>query len=133
MPVNRGVNARAPRTIEVVLALLAAAALAGCAETRLYSGRPPGDVAAGLDQRWHSAYFLGTTDNGRPYKLDNVCPRGWSEIVVSQDTFTALMSVATLFLYTPSRVTVVCAAEPHVSRAEERLHRYPPAPSDTDD
>src|SRR5262245_22322560 len=95
-------------------AALTATALAplGCAEPRLYSRRPPGDIAAGYDARFHDAYLLGTVDGEGPYELHDACPNGWAEVVVAPDFFTALLSVTTLFLYTPNRLTIVCAGEP---------------------
>jgi hypothetical protein len=95
----------------LALILLAATAL-GCAETRLYSGHPPGDIAAGYDARFHDAYLLGTADGEETYDLLYICPRGWSEVRIAPDFFTAVLSVATLFLYTPNRLTIVCAGEP---------------------
>lgn len=80
-----------------------------CAETRLYSGRPPGDIARGYDAHWHSAYFVGTVEGGPPYELDRICPQGWAEVHVAPDFFTSVISLATLFVYTPNRVTVICA------------------------
>lgn len=95
----------------VTLIALAAAAL-GCAETRLYSGRPPGDVAAGFDARFHDAYLFGTTAGEGPYELSRICPSGWAEIHIAPDFFTTVLTVTTLFLYTPNRLTIVCAGEP---------------------
>ncbi len=95
----------------LALIALATAAL-GCAETRVYSGRPPGDTAAGYDARFHDAYLFGTADGEEPYELSRICPNGWSEILIAPDFFTAILSAATLFLYTPNRVTIVCAGEP---------------------
>ncbi len=82
---------------------------ASCAETRLYSGRPPGDIASGYDAHWHSAWLLGTVEGGPPYELERICPRGWAEIHVAPDFFTGVVSVLTLFVYTPNRVTVICS------------------------
>jgi hypothetical protein len=93
------------------LALLAATAL-GCAETRLYSGHPPGDVAESYDARFHDAYVFGIVDGEEPYELPRICPKGWSEIRLAPDFFTAVLSATTLFLYTPNRLTIVCAGEP---------------------
>jgi hypothetical protein len=84
----------------------------GCAETRLYSGHPPGDTAAGYDARFHDAYLFGTADGEEPYELSRICPNGWSEIRIAPDFFTAVLSVTTAFLYTPNRLTIVCAGEP---------------------
>jgi hypothetical protein len=92
--------------IPLVLAAL------GCAETRLYSGRPPGDVAAGYRARFHDAYLFGTVDGEPAYELSHICPNGWSEVLVAPDFFTAMLAVTTLFLYTPNRLTIVCAGEP---------------------
>jgi hypothetical protein len=95
----------------VALILLTATTL-GCAETRLYSGHPPGDTAAGYDARFHDAYLFGSVDGEGPYALSRICPSGWSEIRIAPDFFTAVLSVTTLFLYTPNRLTIVCAGEP---------------------
>jgi hypothetical protein len=112
--------------------LFAALALSGCAQTHLYSGLPPGKPAHGLNDRWHSSYLFGTTDNGRPYKLEKACPGGWSEIVVAQDTFTTILSLATLFLYTPARVTIVCARDTGPLEPARATDLYPP-PADVFD
>lgn len=95
----------------LALSFVALSAL-GCAETRLYSGHPPGDTAAGYDARFHDAYLFGTTDGEEPYELDRICPNGWAEILIAPDFFTAVLSATTLFLYTPNRLTIVCAGEP---------------------
>jgi hypothetical protein len=108
----------------LALTSLAVAAL-GCAETRLYSGHPPGDTAAGYDARFHDAYLFGTADGEEPYELSRICPKGWSEILIAPDFFTTVLSVTTLFLYTPNRVTIVCAGEPVVPAAA------PPTPVTT--
>jgi hypothetical protein len=93
-------------------ALILALAMGGCAETRLYSGRPPGDTAAGFNARFHDAYLFGTVAGEEPYDLSRICPRGWSEVRIAPDFFSAVLSVTTLFVYTPNRLTIVCAGEP---------------------
>jgi hypothetical protein len=90
-------------------ASLLALGLLGCAETRVYSGLPPGDPPAGYERRWHSSFLFGTANGNGPYDLDRLCPSGWSELQIAPDFFTIAAGVATLFLYTPSRLTVVCA------------------------
>jgi hypothetical protein len=87
---------------------LVALALCACAETRLYSGLPPGDPPRGYENRWHSSFLFGTTDLG-PYQLGRLCPLGWSEISLGPDFFTTVAGAATLFLYTPGRLTIVCS------------------------
>jgi hypothetical protein len=88
---------------------LLALGLLGCAETRVYSGLPPSDPPAGYEKRWHSSFLFGTTPGNRSYDLDRLCPGGWSEIELAPDLFTTLTGALTLFLYTPSRLTIVCA------------------------
>jgi hypothetical protein len=88
---------------------LFATSLAGCAATHLYSGLPPGDPPPGYEERWHSSFLFGTTDASAPHDLARLCPSGWSEIHVASDFFTRAAEVATLFLYTPARLTIVCA------------------------
>ncbi|HSU41473.1 MAG TPA: hypothetical protein VLJ38_17975 [Polyangiaceae bacterium] len=90
--------------------------LLGCAETRIYSGLPPGDPPTGYENRWHSSFFFGTTPAGRAYDLGRLCPSGWSQIELSPDFFTSFAGVVTLFLYTPSRLTIVCARPLQLAR-----------------
>jgi hypothetical protein len=94
------------RALALALALLL---LSGCVETRLYSGLPPGDPPLGYRGRWHVSYLLGTTEGSGPYELDRLCPDGWSEITLNADFFTSVAQMMTLFLYTPNRLTIVCA------------------------
>jgi len=92
--------------------LLLFAALPGCVATRLYSGLPPGTPPKGHDHRWHVSYLFGTMQGTKPYDLARLCPQGWSELVVAPDVFTSLAGLVTLYLYTPTRVTIVCAERP---------------------
>ena len=89
--------------------LLGATLPTGCAATTVRSGRPPLDLAPGYDERWHSAFFWGVVPAGTPYNLARICPSGWSQVTVARDPFTLLASVLTLFIYSPSRVSIVCA------------------------
>jgi hypothetical protein len=107
-----------------VAGLLVAAALClGCASTRFYSGKAPAETASGYDARWHSALFLGSVPLHRPYELARICRQGWSEVRMEADAFTVLVTLGTLFIYTPSRLTVVCAAANEGVRP--RLLTYP--------
>lgn len=81
----------------------------GCIETHLYSGLPPGDPPKGYENRWHVSYLFGLEEGSGPYDLDALCPSGWSEITVTPDFFTSVAGLATFYLYTPNRVTIVCA------------------------
>ena len=92
--------------------LLACSMLMSCATTTLRSGEPPGRTAAGIDERWHASFLFGTVRGIERFDLHAACPHGWAEIRVEPDPFTLLAGAVTLFLYSPSRVTVVCAKQP---------------------
>lgn len=95
-----------------LLLLLAAGALAcGCAATRVHSGLPPGVIARDFDARWHAAFLFGSFALHDGYDLREVCPSGWSEVRFHSDEFTLAASLVTAFLYSPSRITVICAAQ----------------------
>ncbi len=96
------------------LPAIAAVALAttSCATTTLRSGEPPGKTAPGYDERWHPAYVFGTVSGVGTSDLARLCPNGWAEIRVEPDPFTILAGAITLFIYSPSRLTVVCARQP---------------------
>lgn len=102
-------------------ALLLAANL-GCAGTHVRSGLAPGAVAPGYDERWEAAFLFGALPL-REHDLGRLCPEGWAEIRLEADVFTGAVGVLTLFLYTPSRVTIVCAAP------AAKAHSPPPLPS----
>lgn len=82
---------------------------AGCASTTLRSGKPPGEVAANYDERWHPAFLFGLVALRERYDLSQICSQGWAEVRVHPDAFTALAGLLTLFVYSPSRLTIVCA------------------------
>ena len=98
------------------LALAALLGCVGCAATTVRSGRPPRDLAPGYDERWHSAFLWGVVPAGGAYDMAKICPDGWSQVTVARDPFTLFAGVLTLFLYSPSRVTIVCAVPggPHL-------------------
>jgi hypothetical protein len=86
-----------------------AIASVGCAATTIRSGRPPGNAAPGYDERWHPAFLFGTIPGADPYDLAHICPNGWSQVTVARDPFTLLSGLVTLFIYSPSRITIVCS------------------------
>jgi hypothetical protein len=96
------------QALSLALSLLTA----GCATTTLRSGEPPGRTAAGLNEKWHAGFLFGTIRGIERYQLSQACPHGWAEIRIEPDPFTLLAGAATLFIYSPSRVTVVCARRP---------------------
>jgi len=63
--------------------------------------------------------LFGLVEASGPYDLERICPEGWSEVTLQPDAFTALAGLVTLFIYSPSRVTIVCAA-PGVQGAPPR-------------
>jgi hypothetical protein len=81
----------------------------GCATTVVRSGRPPLDAPPGYDERWHSAFLWGALPAGPPYELAKICPQGWSQVTLARDPFTLLAGLLTLFIYSPARVSIVCA------------------------
>jgi hypothetical protein len=110
------------------LALLAPGLYAlavGCAPTTVRSGLPPARVASQHHERWHAAFLFGALEASGPYPLARLCPEGWSEIQVGPDPFTLLAGALTLFLYSPTRVTIVCAA-PRARPADPRAAALPP-------
>ncbi len=90
-------------------ALLSGWTCLGCATTTVHSGRPPLDLAPGYQERWHSAFLWGAVPASGPYDLARICPSGWSQVTVARDPFTLLAGAITLFIYSPSRISVVCA------------------------
>lgn len=99
------------RTRALALAFAALGSF-GCATTTLRSGEPPGKTAAGLDEQWHPGFLFGTIRGIEPHDLTQACPKGWAEVRIEADPFTLLAGAVTLFIYSPSRVTVVCARRP---------------------
>jgi hypothetical protein len=91
------------------LLLLCALLCSGCASTTLRSGKPPGAVAPNYDDRWHPAFLFGLVAFRENYDLSRICRDGWAEVRVRPDPFTALAGLLTLFVYSPSRLTIVCA------------------------
>jgi hypothetical protein len=83
---------------------------AGCSVTTVRSGRPPGNAPPGYDDRWHPAFLFGAIPGADSYDLARICPHGWAQVTVGRDPFTLLSGLLTLFIYSPSRVTIVCAA-----------------------
>lgn len=100
-----------------------ALALSGCAATTVRSGKPPGAIAAGYDERWYPAFLFGALPLRDAENLEQICRGGWAEVRLRPDPFTALAGLLTLFVYSPSRLTIVCAApEPNLPPA---LQSYP--------
>ena len=115
---------------------LVALVTTGCIQTHLYSGLPPGDPPKGYEDRWHVSYLFGLKEGSDPYNLDELCPSGWSEITVTPDFFTSVAGIMTLYLYTPNRVTIVCArpielkSPPYTDPSTPPPGSSPPAPRD---
>ncbi len=82
----------------------------GCWATTVHSGKPPGAIAEGWHDRWHSGMLFGSIELSGPYDLDAICPRGWSEVQTRMSALNAVLTVVTLDIYSTQRITVVCAA-----------------------
>ena len=95
----------------------------GCAATTVHSGRAPSDLADGYNERWHSAFLWGVVAGAGPYDLAKICPQGWSQVTVGRDPSTLLASVLTLFIYAPTRLTVVCHGLLTASRSPATIFR----------
>lgn len=91
--------------------LLCASLSVACAATTVRSGKPPGLAANGYDHRWHPAFVFGAISFRDRYDLSRICPTGWAEVRLEPDPFTALAGLVTLFMYSPSRLTIVCATD----------------------
>jgi len=92
--------------------LIGSSGLLGCATTTLRSGEPPGATAAGFDHSWQSGFAFGLVRGIRAHDLGRACPEGWAEVRIEADPFTIVAGALTAFIYSPSRVTVVCAKRP---------------------
>lgn len=103
--------------------------LTACGGTVVRSGLPPGRIAPGFDEHWHAAFIFGAIPFEKRYDLPTICPEGWSELHMAADEFTFLAGIATAFIYSPSRLTVICAAvgDP----APPPLDSYPPPTPNT--
>lgn len=91
------------------LACGAALLLSSCYRVHVQSGLPPGDTAPNQDFEWHDAFFFGLVHPYGAIDLSVHCPQGWAEIEEQTDLLTGSASVATFGIYTPHRITVVCA------------------------
>jgi hypothetical protein len=97
----------------------AAVALSGCYTTTLKSGKPAGEAPMEADARWHNGFVGGTEESSGPYRLEQLCPHGWSEIKTHTSFGNGLLEIVTLHLYNPQTIDVTCAAEPEVTASAE--------------
>jgi hypothetical protein len=113
-------NLRTTRRIAFAIAF----SCTSCAPTIVRTGLPAGRVPELYDERWHHGFVFGLADASGAYEIEKICPRGWSEMRVETPVGLGIIQVATLGLYTPSRVTIVCAAtstDPPDPAGEEAL------------
>jgi Bor protein len=107
-----------------VLALLCA----GCWATTIRSGRPPGQVPFGYDEKWHSGFVFGIAEMSGPYNLSEICPGGWAEVRTETSIWNALVNAVTRDLYSTQTIGIVCAQAGAAPTAPS-LPPPPPAPS----
>jgi hypothetical protein len=96
-------------SVAVLLSTVCGLSLSGCGEAVIRTGLPAGEVARDYRERWHESFFFGTVD-GRAPRLDAICPGGWAELRLEASFLQAVLSWGTLGIYTPTSVTLVCAA-----------------------
>jgi hypothetical protein len=99
------------RAATLIVAMLALCT-ASCATSVIRSGAPPGRAALEYDHRWHPAFLFGTVSGLKRHDLERACPNGWAEIRLYADPFTLAAGAMTLFIYSPSRLTIVCRRRP---------------------
>lgn len=105
-----GMRRGVPRARLVSLSLtILLGLLPGCYRVRVQSGLPPGETAPGQEDRWYHAFLLGLAEPQGPIQLSELCPGGWAELEEQSDFLTGAVAVGTLGLYTPHRLTIVCA------------------------
>jgi hypothetical protein len=84
--------------------------LTSCFRATVHSGLPPGDAPDPYENRWHSAWLLGSVEASGPYPLREICPHGWAEVHSSTNLLQGLLTGVTYGIYSPQNVTIVCAA-----------------------
>ena len=110
------------------LSLLALALLgSGCYRTTVRSGLPPSTAAEGYENRWQSGWFLGALRGSGPHELSALCPDGWAEVHTRGNFVTGLVTLASLGIYAPHQLTVVCASIP----GPPPVNGYEPLPRPT--
>ncbi len=97
------------RLLCVLVVVVASALVGGCYRVRVRSGLPPADPPPEYDFRWRHGYLFGLLTEDTDLELSRVCSSGWAELQEQGDLLTGVATVATLGLYAPRRVTVVCA------------------------
>lgn len=127
MVTTRPISQRRLKVLRTVCVGLAAVTLfvgpVGCVRTTIRSGRAPGPVPPGWEDRWHHSFVFGLDELPGPIPLDALCPDGWSEVDTAIDPIQSVMALLTLGIYTPTTVSVVCA-EPNVrTRRREAVER----------
>jgi hypothetical protein len=106
--------------------VVSSALVFACAPTTLRSGFPAGRTAPGYDGKWHSSFVFGLVDGGERYDLAQICPKGWSEVRADMSFVQGVILVLSVFVYAPSRVTIVCANTGDGPPAPEGAGPLPP-------
>jgi hypothetical protein len=91
------------------LAMALAVLGTGCWATTIKSGRPPGQVPFGYDEKWHSGFIFGIAEMSGPYNLSEICPAGWAEVRTETSIWNALVNAVTRDLYSTQTIGIVCA------------------------
>lgn len=92
------------------LLLLFALSSTACYSMTIRSGAPKGSYAVDMENKWHSGLIVGIVEVSGPYDLDLVCHGGnWAEIHTQLDLLTGVVHHFLGLVYSPQRVSVVCA------------------------
>jgi hypothetical protein len=70
----------------------------------------PGEAPVDWEARWHHSFAFGLLEVPGPIETQRICPNGWAQIESELDPLQAALSLLSLGLYTPSTLSVVCAA-----------------------
>jgi hypothetical protein len=98
------------------LSIAAAIATSGCRATFTDPRVPAGEQKS----RWADFFVLGAVGHEEVDIRDYCASARAREVVLGADVFTVLVSVVTLGIYTPRKVTVTCAKAAAAPAAKSR-------------
>ncbi len=102
-------------TARHLFAALTVAVLGGCWRAEAREPRSP--PAAGIEHTQWTNFFVFGALGEESFDVREVCPSGAASVRTGGNAATVLVSVVTLFVYTPRVINVQCAA---TAEARER-------------
>jgi hypothetical protein len=110
------------RSIAVaLLALTLGSSATACYRTVIRDGSPKGASPVLFEHAWHHGFIFGIGEiPSTGYRLDDLCPQGWSEIKVYTSGLNALTSAVFggSAIYSPQTISLHCAEVPRVGPEE---------------